>query len=116
MKVRPAALSDAPRIAALIMSYLSLLTVDPDGRGAERFFELVSEPAVVNRCSRVVRPAARRQGIGRALLAAAEEWGRAQGCAEFASDAQPDNDVSSSAHRALGFADVGLVRCFAKES
>ncbi len=62
-----------------------------------------------------VVPNARGQGVGRALIAAAEEWGRAQGCREFASDAEPDNEVSAAAHRALGFADVGLVRCFRKE-
>jgi aminoglycoside 6'-N-acetyltransferase I len=62
-----------------------------------------------------VEPQARGRGVGRALIAAAEEWGRAQGCSEFASDAQPDNDVSAAAHRALGFVEVGLVRCFRKE-
>jgi len=62
-----------------------------------------------------VVPNARGQGVGRALIAAAEEWGRAQGCREFASDAEPDNEVSAAAHRALGFADVGLVRCFRKD-
>lgn len=62
-----------------------------------------------------VVPNARGRGVGRALIVAAEEWGRTQGCHEFASDAQPDNDVSAAAHRALGFADVGLVRCFRKD-
>ena len=62
-----------------------------------------------------VVPNARRSGVGRALIAAAEEWGRSQGCTEFASDAQPDNEDSVAAHRALGFAEVGLVRCFRKD-
>jgi aminoglycoside 6'-N-acetyltransferase I len=61
-----------------------------------------------------VCPEARRQGVGKALVAASEEWGRSQGCTEFASDTQPDNEISSSAHRALGFTDLGLVRCFIK--
>src|SRR5207244_3391878 len=39
-----------------------------------------------------VVPGARGRGVGRALIAAAEDWGRAQGCREFASDAEPDND------------------------
>ena len=60
-------------------------------------------------------PNARGQDAGRALILAAEEWGRAQGCREFASDAEPDDEVSAAAHRALGFADVGLVRCFRKD-
>lgn len=54
----------------------------------------------------------RRRGVGRALVAAAAEWGRAQGCSEFGSDADPDNEASVAAHRALGFRDAGLVRCF----
>jgi len=62
-----------------------------------------------------VAPAVRRQGIGRALLAAAEDWARAQGCQEFASDTQPDNTVSAAAHRALGFEEVGGLRCFRKD-
>lgn len=56
----------------------------------------------------------RGAGVGRALLRAAEEWGRAQGCAEFASDTEADNAVSADAHRAAGFEDAGLIRCFRK--
>ncbi len=62
-----------------------------------------------------VVPRARGRGVGRALIVAAEAWGRSQGCREFASDAQPDNEVSTAAHRALGFVEVGLVRCFRKD-
>ncbi len=62
-----------------------------------------------------VAPEARRRGAGRALVEAAESWGRSQGCREFASDTQPDNEASVAAHRALGFHDAGLVRCFRKD-
>ncbi len=62
-----------------------------------------------------VVPTVRGRGVGRALISAAEDWGRSQGCSEFASDAQPDNEVSAAAHRALGFMDAGLVRCFRKD-
>lgn len=62
-----------------------------------------------------VAPEARRQGIGRALVAAAEAWARDRGCTEFASDSHPENVVSVAAHQAVGFADVGLVRCFRKD-
>jgi aminoglycoside 6'-N-acetyltransferase I len=62
-----------------------------------------------------VVPEARSQGVGQALVAAAEAWARAQGCTEFASDAEPANEVSATAHKALGFVEVGLVRCFRKD-
>ena len=62
-----------------------------------------------------VAPSVRGCGIGRALVRAAEDWGRAQGCTEIGSDADIDNDLSAKAHRALGFDDVGLVRCFRKD-
>jgi len=62
-----------------------------------------------------VAPEVRHQGIGRSLMAAAEEWGRAQGCPEFASDTEADNERSAAAHRALGFEETGLVRCFRKD-
>jgi aminoglycoside 6'-N-acetyltransferase I len=45
----------------------------------------------------------RRSGVGRALIAAAEAWGRAQGCTELASDTWIDHEVSQRAHEALGF-------------
>lgn len=45
----------------------------------------------------------RQRGIGKSLLAAAEEWGRGQGCLEMASDAAMDNDLSQKVHQRLGF-------------
>jgi aminoglycoside 6'-N-acetyltransferase I len=61
-----------------------------------------------------VVPEARRRGVGRALVAAAEEWARQQGCTEFASDTRPENRESIAAHLALGFQDAGTLRCFRK--
>jgi aminoglycoside 6'-N-acetyltransferase I len=61
-----------------------------------------------------VSPSARRRGVGRALVTAAEAWGRTQGCREFASDTQYDNNISAAAHQALGFEDAGALRCFRK--
>lgn len=61
-----------------------------------------------------VEPAARRRGLGRALVAAAEDWGRAQGCSEFGSDTQISNTASAAAHTALGFTEVEQLRCFKK--
>jgi aminoglycoside 6'-N-acetyltransferase I len=61
-----------------------------------------------------VEPEARRRGVGRALVAAAEAWGRSQGCVEFGSDAVLSNEASAAAHRALGFVETAQIRCFLK--
>lgn len=61
-----------------------------------------------------VEPHARRQGAGAALIKAAENWGRAQGCTEFASDTGLENHVSEAAHRALGFVETDRIICFKK--
>ncbi len=45
----------------------------------------------------------RHKGIGRKLLAAAEDWARRQGCVEVASDTWVDNEVSQRVHEALGY-------------
>jgi aminoglycoside 6'-N-acetyltransferase I len=50
-----------------------------------------------------VRPEHRRKGIGRALVEAGAEWGRARGSTEFASDTDQDYPLSPAAHAALGF-------------
>ncbi len=47
-----------------------------------------------------VDPDHRRSGIGRALVVAAEDWARAQGCTEIASDTWADNEPSQLAHEA----------------
>lgn len=61
-----------------------------------------------------VEPDVRGQGIGAALVAAAEDWGRARGCSEFGSDTNIENDTSIAAHRALGFEEVDRIVCFKK--
>lgn len=53
-----------------------------------------------------VDPDVRRQGIGAALVRAAEAWARARGYREFASDAQLHNVDSQRAHVALGFTEI----------
>ena len=58
----------------------------------------------------------RRGGVGRSLVQAVEDWARARGCNEFASDAEADNETSRRAHLACGFEDLGLVRLFRKTS
>jgi aminoglycoside 6'-N-acetyltransferase I len=50
-----------------------------------------------------VDPEARRAGVGRALVEAAENWARAKGCQEMASDTHVANTLSQQAHRRLGY-------------
>ena len=59
-----------------------------------------------------VDPAARRRGVGRALVQAAEDWARAAGFTEMGSDAEIENAGSHAAHRALGYAEIERVVCF----
>jgi aminoglycoside 6'-N-acetyltransferase I len=53
-----------------------------------------------------VTPEARRQGVGSALVTAAERWAIAHGYTEMASDALLENHISERAHAALGFEEV----------
>ena len=50
-----------------------------------------------------VDKAFRRQGIGTALVRAAEQWAFSRGCQEMASDAEIGNDLSLIAHERLGY-------------
>jgi aminoglycoside 6'-N-acetyltransferase I len=50
-----------------------------------------------------VEPRHQRRAVGRALMAAAEEWARGEGARELASDTWIDNEPSQRAHEALGF-------------
>lgn len=61
-----------------------------------------------------VDPDVRGQGVGRALVAAVEEWARQQGFHELGSDALLDNTDSHAAHRALGFQERERVVYFRK--
>ncbi|HEY3927893.1 MAG TPA: GNAT family N-acetyltransferase [Candidatus Koribacter sp.] len=45
----------------------------------------------------------RNRGLGKKLLAAAEDWARTQGCVEMASDTWIDSDLSQRVHEALGY-------------
>jgi aminoglycoside 6'-N-acetyltransferase I len=56
----------------------------------------------------------RGQGIGRALVMAAEAWARGQGCREMASDADLDNLISQAAHQRLGYIETGRAVQFCK--
>jgi aminoglycoside 6'-N-acetyltransferase I len=45
----------------------------------------------------------RQRGVGKRLLANAEDWARTHSCVEMASDALIDNERSQRAHEALGY-------------
>jgi aminoglycoside 6'-N-acetyltransferase I len=57
----------------------------------------------------------RKQGIGRALFRAAEDWAREQQLREIASDALIENEISIAAHKALGYQEVERIVCFRRD-
>ena len=61
-----------------------------------------------------VDPDMRRLGVGATLVSAAEDWARAKGLHEFASDAQLANTVSQQAQVALGFTEVERLVAYRK--
>jgi aminoglycoside 6'-N-acetyltransferase I len=61
-----------------------------------------------------VGPAARRNGVARALVAAAEAWAVAEGCTELASDSPLENAAAHAVHRALGFTETEPVVYFCR--
>ena len=62
-----------------------------------------------------VEESLRRQGLARALLAAAEAWCKANGFSELGSDALVDNTESIQAHAAWGFSEIERTVCFSKK-
>ena len=62
-----------------------------------------------------VAPECRGKGLARQLLAACEAWARAQGCREFASDCELDNDGSLQFHLLMGFSEANRIICFTKK-
>jgi aminoglycoside 6'-N-acetyltransferase I len=56
----------------------------------------------------------RHCGIGKQLLAAAEDWARGQGCVEMASDTQLENTLSQRVHESVGFRVVERAVLFRK--
>ena len=57
----------------------------------------------------------RRQGAGGALVHAMEDWTRAKGLAEMASDTWLWNETSIAAHKSLGYLEVERLVHFAKK-
>ena len=57
----------------------------------------------------------RRAGIASALVYACEQWAKAFGCTEFASDCELDNGLSIAFHLGAGFTEANRLVCFVKE-
>lgn len=56
----------------------------------------------------------RKRGYARALLAACQDWARARGCTEFASDCELTNSESLAFHLRMGFLEANRIICFTK--
>jgi aminoglycoside 6'-N-acetyltransferase I len=122
--------SEADQLLDLKTSYLAdnpdlkaFIATDEEGKVAG-FAEAAVRHDYVNGCDTspvlfleglYVRPEARRQGVAGRLVKRAADWGREQGCREFASDALLDNIGSHSLHAALGFEETERVVYFRKE-
>ena len=61
-----------------------------------------------------VKDTHRRRGCAGQLLAACEDWARAQGYSEFASDCELDNTMSLQFHLGAGFTEANRIICFTK--
>ncbi len=57
----------------------------------------------------------RRNGYAGELLAACEQWAAEQGCKEFASDCEINNDTSFRFHKAMDFSEANRIVCFTKK-
>ena len=57
----------------------------------------------------------RGQGIGTALIKAAEDWARSQGMTEMASDTWLENEASIQSHLKLGYEETDRLVHFAKK-
>ena len=61
-----------------------------------------------------VKEAFRAHGFASRLMKACEDWARVQGCMEFASDCELDNEESLAFHLKLGFKEANRIICFTK--
>ena len=57
----------------------------------------------------------RKRGLARDMLEACQKWAKEQGCAEFASDCELDNDDSLKFHIKMGFVEANRIICFTKK-
>lgn len=55
------------------------------------------------------------QGYGKALMLKAEQWAKARGYGELASDVELDNEHSIAVHQHFGFKEIYRIVCFLKK-
>lgn len=121
-----------PDEAGNLAGELDRMLADPDaanfmardqGGNAIGFIEAMVRRDYVNGCETspvafveglFVTETQRRQGVGRALVAAVTAWAKERGLTELASDALLDNSVSHAAHKAIGFEETERVVYFRK--
>ena len=61
-----------------------------------------------------VRAEDRKLGFAGQLMQTCEAWARAEGCTEFASDCELENEDSLAFHLKLGFQEANRIICFKK--
>jgi len=59
-----------------------------------------------------VKPEFRYQGIARKLVEFAKQWSIENGCSEFASDCEIENEESRRFHNKIGFEEANTIVCF----
>ena len=57
----------------------------------------------------------RKRGLAREMLEACQRWAKEQGCTEFASDCELDNEASLKFHLQMGFEEANRIICFKKK-
>ncbi|WP_339216521.1 aminoglycoside 6'-N-acetyltransferase [Solibacillus sp. FSL W8-0372] len=57
----------------------------------------------------------REHGLAKDLVQACEQWAKAKGCTEFASDCELSNTASLHVHLKLGFTEANRIICFTKK-
>lgn len=62
-----------------------------------------------------IRENYRHRGYAGELLSECEKWAKANGCMEFASDCEIDNDNSFEFHKAMNFKEANRIICFTKK-
>lgn len=62
-----------------------------------------------------VEEAHRKQNIAKLLCKECENWAKEQGCKEFASDCELDNENSLEFHLGIGFTEANRIICFTKK-